>query len=154
MALALMLGGVTPAAAAGEFMSGRWSGQAFFESERFTHCAMFSDYVSRWKLLFSVNRSGEVNLGLASEYVEMYPWQKASIWMQLDNDPVLIRDFKAVRTQMLVTTFGARSDWIKNLRKAKKLKVNVGKRVPNFDLAGIDDALSQLFACVARYGKG
>lgn len=151
--LALLLSGAQPAAATGDFTLGRWIGQAFFESDRFTHCAMHADYVSRWKLLFSINRTGDVNVGFASEYVNMYPWQSASLWLQLDNDPVLIRDFKPIKPQLLVAVFPRESNWIKKLRRAKRLKVNVGKRVPNFDLAGFDVAMTALVACVARYSK-
>ena len=116
LALVLALAGAAPAAATGEFTSGRWTGAAFFERERFTHCAMLAPYVSRWKLLFSVDRAGEVSLGLFGEKVEMFPGFSASIWMQIDNDPV-----------------------------------NVGTRVPNFSLDGIDEALTALLACAAKY---
>ncbi|MEA2929237.1 MAG: hypothetical protein QOG38_1665, partial [Hyphomicrobiales bacterium] len=94
---------------------------------------------------------GEVGVGFQSEIVEMFPGLKAQIWMQIDNEPVTIRPFKAVTTQLVVTKFPAGSDWIKRLRKGKKLKVNIGKRVPNFDLAGLDEALTALFACAAKY---
>jgi len=151
LALTLALAGATPAAASGEFTSGRWNGAAFFERERFTHCAMLAPYVSRWKLLFSVDRAGEVSLGLYSEKVEMFPGLNASIWMQIDDDPTVIRAFKAVRMQLVVTKFPADADWIKRLRKGKHLKVNVGTRVPNFSLDGIDEALTALFACAAKY---
>jgi hypothetical protein len=151
IALALTLSGT--AAAEDSFVSGRWNGQAFFDSGRFTHCGMYADYVSRWKLLFSIDRMGDVNLGFSREDLMMYPWESASIWMQIDNDPVLIRSFKTVKPQLVVTTFASGSDWIKKLRKGKKLKVNVGKRVPNFDLAGFDAAMTQLFSCAAKHRK-
>ena len=150
LALALSLSAAA-AEDTGGFVSGRWSGQAFFDSGRFTHCAMFSDYVSRWKLLFSIDRMGELNLGLSNEQVSVYPWETPGIWMQVDNDPVLVRAFKAVKPQLVVATFAGNSDWIKKLRKGKKLKVNVGKRVPNFDLGGIDAAMTELFSCAAKY---
>jgi hypothetical protein len=54
---------------------------------------------------------------------------------------------------LVVTKFPAGSDWIKRLRKGKKLRVNVGKRLPNFDLAGLDDALAALLACAAKNNK-
>ena len=40
---------------------------------------------------------------------------------------------------------------IARLRKGKHLKVNVGKRVPNFSLEGMDEAMTALFACAAKY---
>jgi hypothetical protein len=150
LSLFLMLAGMAPAAATGEFSSGRWRGQAFVEGGKFTHCAMLSPYLSRWKLLFSIDRNGDIGLGLQNESVEMFPWQKARIWMQVDNEPVVTPAFKAVRTTLVVTKFPAESNWIKQLRKGKKLKVNVGKRVPSFDLAGLDEALTALFACADR----
>jgi len=150
LALFLTLAGIAPAAAAGEFSSGRWIGQAVFEGARFTHCAMLAPYVSRWKLVFSVDRNGDIGFGLQSEIVQMYPWQKAQIWMQIDNEPVVTPVFKTASMTFVVTKFPADSDWIKRLRKGKKLKVNVGKRVPNFDLAGIDEAFTALYACVRK----
>jgi len=81
----------------------------------------------------------------------MFPGLNASIWMQIDDDPTVIRAFKAVRMQLVVTKFPADADWIKRLRKGKHLKVNVGTRVPNFSLDGIDEALTALFACAAKY---
>ena len=150
LALLLTLAGIAPAAAIGEFSSGRWTGQAFVEGGKFTHCAMLAPYVSRWKLLFSVDRNGDIGLGLQSEVVEMYPWQKAQIWMQIDNEPVVTPVFRTASMTFVVTKFPAGSDWIKRLRKGKKLKVNVGKRVPNFDLAGLDEAFTALFACAQR----
>jgi hypothetical protein len=152
LALLLALGGIVPAAATGEFSSGRWAGQALFEGARFTHCAMLAPYVSRWKLVFSVDRNGEVGLGLQSEIVQMYPWQKARIWMQIDNEPVVTPVFRTASMTFVVTKFPADSDWIKRLRKGKKLKVNVGKRVPNFDLAGLDEAFTALYACARKNG--
>ena len=151
LALLLTLAGIAPARATGEFTSGRWTGQAFLDGGKFTHCAMLAPYVSRWKLLFSIDRNGDIGLGLQNENVEMYPWSKAQIWMQIDNEPVITPVFKTARMTLVVTKFPANSDWIKRLRKGKKLKVNVGKRVPNFDLAGIDEALGALFACAAKY---
>ena len=151
LAFLLTLAGIAPAAATGEFTSGRWTGQAFLDGGKFTHCAMLAPYVSRWKLLFSIDRNGDIGLGLQNENVEMYPWSKAQIWMQIDNEPVITPVFKTARMTLVVTKFPANSDWIKRLRKGKKLKVNVGKRVPNFDLAGIDEALSALSACAAKY---
>ncbi len=151
LALALVLAGSVRAAAMGEFTSGRWTGQAFEDRGTFTHCAMIASYVSRWKLLLSVDRNGGIGLGLQSENVEMFPWQKATIWMQIDDQPVITPAFKPVRMTLLVAKFPADSDWIQHLRKGKKLKVNVGKRVPNFDLAGIDEALGALLACAAKY---
>lgn len=151
LALLLTLAGIAPAAATGEFTSGRWTGQAFVDGGKFTHCAMLAPYVNRWKLLFSIDRNGDIGLGLQNENVEMYPWSKAQIWLQVDNEPVITPVFKTARMTLVVTKFPANSDWIKRLRKGKKLKVNVGKRVPNFDLAGIDEALGALFACAAKY---
>jgi len=150
LALFLTLAGIAPAAAIGEFSSGRWTGQAFLEGGKFTHCAMLASYVSRWKLLFSIDRNGDVGVGFQSESVEMFPWQKAQIWMQVDNDPVITPVFKTARSSLVVTKFAGDSDWIKRLRKGKKLKVNVGKRVPNFDLAGLDEALTALFDCAKK----
>lgn len=151
LALFLTLACIAPAAAMGEFSSGRWTGQAFADGGKFTHCAMLAPYVSRWKLLFSIDRNGDIGLGLQNENVEMYPWSKASIWMQIDNDPVITPVFKTARSTLVVAKFPGNSDWIKRLRKGKRLKVNVGKRVPNFDLAGLDEALTALFACAAKY---
>lgn len=149
-ALALMLADVVPAAATGEFSSGNWKGAAFHEGGKFTHCAMLAPYISGWRLLFSIDRAGEVSLGLHNNKVEMFPGQKAAIWIQVDNDPVVIRAFKAVRTQLVVTTFPANADWFQRLRKGKQLKVNVGKRLPRFSLAGVDEALTALFACADK----
>jgi hypothetical protein len=150
LALFLLLSGLAPAAAAGEFSSGRWTGQAFAEGGKFTHCAMIAPYVSRWNLVFSLDPSGVIGLGLHSEDVWMYPWEKAKIWIQVDNDPVIIPVFKTAHRSLVVTKFRADSEWIKRLRKGKKLKVNVGKRVPNFDLAGLDEAFTALFACAQK----
>jgi hypothetical protein len=147
LALALASGG--PAAATGEFSSGNWKGAAFFEGARFTHCAMVAPYINGWRLLFSVDRAGAVSLGLNHPKVEMFPGTTASIWIQVDNDPVVIRAFTAVRAQLVVTRFAANADWFVRLRKGKHLKVNAGKRLPNFNLAGVDEALNLLFACVA-----
>jgi len=151
LALLLTLAGIAPAAATGEFTSGRWTGQAFVDGGKFTHCAMLAPYVNRWKLLFSIDRNGDIGLGLQNENVEMYPWSKAQIWLQVDNEPVITPVFKTARMTLVVTKFPANSDWLKRMRNGKKLKVNVGKRVPNFDLAGIDEALGALFACAAKY---
>jgi hypothetical protein len=151
LALCLTLAGIAPAVASGEFSSGRWTGQAFVDGGKFTHCAMLAPYVNRWKLLFSIDRNGDVGLGLQGENVEMFPWQKAQIWLQVDNDPVITPVFKTARSSLVVTKFSGDSDWIKRLRKGKKLKVNVGKRVPNFDLAGLDEALTALLACAAKH---
>jgi hypothetical protein len=151
LAWLLTLAAVAPAAATGEFTSGRWTGQAFVDGGKFMHCAMLAPYVSRWKLLFSIDRNGDIGLGLQNENVEMYPWNKAQIWMQVDNEAVITPVFKTARTTLVVTKFAANSDWIKRLRKGKKLKVNVGKRVPNFDLAGLDEALGALQACAAKH---
>jgi hypothetical protein len=149
-ALLLTLSGIAPAAAIGEFSSGRWAGQAFVESGKFTHCAMLAAYVNRWKLLFSIDRNGDVGVGFQNRDVGMYPWEKASIWMQIDNEPVITPVFKPAGMTLVVAKFRADSDWIKRLRKGKKLKVNVGKRVPNFDLAGLDEAFAALFACAQK----
>jgi hypothetical protein len=151
LAICLTLAGLAPAAATGEFSSGRWTGQAFLDGGKFTHCAMLAPYVSRWKLLFSVDRNGDIGLGLQSEIVEMYPWEKAQIWMQVDNEPVIMPVFKTFRSSLVVAKFSGNSDWIKRLRKGNKLKVNVGKRVPNFDLEGLDQAFTALLACAAKY---
>ena len=153
LAVALMAAGMLPASAAGEFSSGRWTGQAFVDGGKFTHCAMLAPYVSRWTLLFSIDRNGDVGLGLQNADVEMYPWDKAKIWLQVDNEPVITPVFKTARSTLVVTKFGSNSDWIKQLRKGKKLKANVGKRVPNFDLAGLDEAFTALLACAARYNS-
>jgi hypothetical protein len=149
-AVALTLAGVAPAAAMGDFTSGRWTGQAFADGGRFTHCAMLAPYVSRWTLLFSIDRNGDIGLGLQSEDVTMYPWEKAKIWLQVDNEPVITPVFKTARSTLVVTKFAGDADWIKHLRKGKKLKANVGKRVPNFDLAGLDEAFTALLACAAK----
>jgi hypothetical protein len=146
----LTLAGIAPAAAIGEFSSGRWTGQAFLDGGRFTHCAMLAPYVSRWKLLFSVDRNGDIGVGFQNQDVGMYPWERASIWMQIDNEPVITPVFKPAGMTLVVAKFAAGSDWIKRLRKGKKLKVNVGKRVPNFDLAGLDEAFTALFACAQK----
>ena len=151
IALAIALMGVRPAAAAGEFTSGRWNGAAFIEGGAFTHCAMIAPYVSRWNLLFSVDRNGDFGLGLQSQEIELFPWQKTTIWMQIDNEPVITPAFKSPGPTMLLTKFPANSEWIARLRKGKKLKVNVGKRVPNFDLEGLGEAFTALVACAARY---
>jgi hypothetical protein len=150
LALCLTLAGIAPAAASGEFSSGRWTGQAFVEGGKFTHCAMLAPYVSRWQLLFSVDRNGDIGLGFQSQNVQMYPWQTAQIYMQIDNEPVITPVFKPAGMTLVVAKFRADSDWIKRLRKGKKLKVNVGKRVPNFDLAGLDEAFTALFACAQK----
>jgi hypothetical protein len=150
LAVALMMAGATPAVAEGEFSSGRWTGQAFADGGKFTHCAMLAPYVSRWVLLFSVDRDGNIGLGLQNADVEMYPWEKAQIWIQVDNEPVITPVFKTARKSLVLTKFDGNSDWIKRLRKGKKLKVNVGKRVPNFDLDGLDAAFTALLACASR----
>lgn len=151
LALALTVAGLASARAEGDFSSGRWTGQAFKDGGRFTHCAMLAPYVSRWVLLFSVDRDGNVGLGLQSNEVEMYPWEKAQIWMQVDNEPVITPTFKTARKSLVLAKFDGNSDWIKRLRKGKKLKVNIGKRVPNFDLEGLDAAFTALLSCAAKH---
>ena len=150
-AVALTMASAAPANATGDFSSGRWTGQAFVDGGRFTHCAMLAPYVSRWTLLLSVDRNGDIGLGLQNADVEMYPWEKAKIWMQVDNEAVITPVFKTARKSLVLTKFDGNSDWIKRLRKGKKLKVNVGKRVPNFDLEGLDAAFTALLACAARH---
>ena len=63
------------------------------------------------------------------------------------------RNFRIASAHLVVTTFSDNPGWVTRLRKGSKLRVNVGKRVPNFDLGGIDEAFAALYACQKKHNR-
>jgi hypothetical protein len=147
--LTLMFAG--PAAAIGEFASGNWKGAAFFKGSRFTHCAMSAEYNSGWRMIFTIERDGDVVLGLYNPRLDIKRGSKASVLMQIDESPVITRQFVAINPTLIGTTFTSQVDWFQRLRRGLGLKIKFGERVQTFSLKGTNDALVVLFACVAKF---
>lgn len=153
--VAALLAGATPASATGDFAAGNWKGAAFFKDQRFTHCAMLQTYISGWRVLFSVDQTGEISLGLFHNQLDVV-WsqilgQKSEVLLQVDDTAVERRAFTAISAHQVVTKFPPNAEWLRRLRKGDKLKINTGKRLPQFSLADIDSAPSALLACQAKY---
>jgi hypothetical protein len=151
--LALIVGALlaTPAAATGEFSSGNWKGAAFFEKGRFTNCLMFAPYVTGWRMVFSMDGQGYVDLGFEHADLSLTPGNSADFRLQIDRSPVISRNFKALSRTMFATTFTGSVDWFQRLRKGRNLKIWIGNSTESFSLQGTNSALAKLFACVARY---
>jgi len=150
-ACAVVMMAAAAAAATGEFSAGNWKGGAFFKDDRFTHCAMLQTYINGWRLLFSTDRTGEISFGLYHlDHVDMI-WRSNAEVLLLDDTPVLRRGFTTANRHLVTTKFPASSEWIARLRKGDKLKINTGKHTPSFSLADINEALTALMACQAKY---
>ena len=151
--LALIVGGlfVSPAEATGEFQSGNWKGAAFFDNGRFTNCLMFAPYVTGWKMVFSMDGEGYVDLGFEHSDLSLTPGNSADFRMQIDKSPVITRNFKALSTTMFATTFTGSVDWFQRLRRGRDLKIWIGDSLESFSLQGTNKALARLFTCVANY---
>jgi hypothetical protein len=150
-ALAVAL--ASPAYAVGEFSSGNWKGAAFFKGSRFTHCAMTAEYAAEWRMIFTMERDGDIVLGLHNPRLDIKRGSMAAVLMQIDNSPVITRQFVAINPNLIGTTFTSNVDWFQRLRKGLGLKIKFGERVQNFSLKGTNDALVALFACAAKFRK-
>jgi hypothetical protein len=142
-----------PAEAIGEFSSGNWKGAAFFKGSRFTHCAMTAEYAAGWRMIFTMERDGDVVLGLYNPRLDIKRGSQAAVLMQIDDSPVITRQFIAISPSLIGTTFTSNVEWFQRLRKGLGLKIKFGERVQNFSLRGTNDAMVVLFACTAKFRK-
>jgi hypothetical protein len=133
----------TPASAVGEFSSGNWRGGAFYNGGNFSHCAMFAPYVTGWKLLFSINREGYVDLGLEHADLNLTVGNTADFRMQIDSSPVITRTFKVLDRTLIATTFTGSVDWFQRLRKGRNLRIWIGDSTESFSLQGTNNALAR-----------
>ncbi len=140
-----------PARAVGEFASGNWKGSAYFTGPRFTHCAMSAGYDAGWRLVFTLQKDGDVVLGLSHPSLSFRTGSTTSVTMQLDGGPAIEREFLAVTPQLINTTFAPTHDWFQRLRKGRELKARFGQTTRTFSLRGANDALAGLFNCAAKY---
>ena len=150
-ALTVALAG--PAFAIGEFSSGNWKGAAFFKGSRFTHCAMSADYDAGWRMIFTMERDGDIVLGLHNPRLDIKRGSQAPVLMQIDDSPIITRQFVAINPTLLGTSFTSNVEWFQRLRKGLGLKIKFGERVQNFSLRGTNEAMVVLFACVAKFRK-
>ena len=141
----------SPAAATGEFQSGNWKGAAFFSGGRFTNCLMYAPYVTGWKMVFSIDTQGYVELGFDHSDLSLTTGKTADFRLQIDRSPVIVRNFKALSRTMFSTTFTGSVEWFQRLRKGRDLKIWIGDNRQSFSLLGTNKALARLFACVATY---
>ena len=151
MALIFAAAFASPAAATGDFQSGNWKGAAFFDGGRFTNCLMFAPYVTGWKMVFSIDSEGYVDLGFEHSDLDLSPGNTADFRVQIDGSPVITRNFKALSRTMFATTFTGSVDWFQRLRKGRDLKIWIGGTRESFSLQGTNKALARLFTCVATY---
>jgi hypothetical protein len=141
----------SPAAAVGDFWSGNWKGAAFFKDSRFSHCAMSADYSAGWRMFFTIERDGDVILGLHNSGLDIKRGSRSPVLMQIDDSPVITREFVAINPSLIGTTFTSNVEWFQRLRKGLRLKIKFGERVQNFSLKGTHEAMFALFACAAKF---
>jgi hypothetical protein len=109
------------------------------------------EYNSGWRMIFTIERDGDVVLGLYNPRLDIKRGSKASVLMQIDESPVITRQFVAINPTLIGTTFTSQVDWFQRLRRGLGLKIKFGERVQTFSLKGTNDALVVLFACVAKF---
>jgi hypothetical protein len=158
LALALVLGRAVPALGfevADKFQHEGWAGEAVFQDGQFRQCHMWMPEINNWDLGLSLDRSGELRLGLRTQTLDQF-WQmlfgqKTALRIQIDRGPVLIKAFTSV-TPKLVSTSLKGTDWDRRLPNGELFRVNPTGRVKLFHLTGIKEAMGKLRACVAKHG--
>jgi hypothetical protein len=140
-----------PARAAGEFSSGAWSGAAFLRDARFTHCAMRAN-LSGWKVAFSMDAAGAVNLGLRHRDLKFTKGKRLPATLQLDGGAPVRYQFVAPRRDMIGARLGG-AEALRRFASARRLIVRIGEVRGEFNMSGLQAALAQLSACVAKRGR-
>jgi hypothetical protein len=154
LAFFLVLGGMSPTLAAGEFRHEGWSGQAVLVDGKFRQCHMWMAAINNWDLGLALESSGELRLGLRARAIDRF-WtmlfgQKTALRIQVDEGPVLTKAFTSVTPHLLSASLKG-TDWDRRLASGKLLRMNTGTRVRSFHLNGIAEAMGMLKACVAKY---
>jgi hypothetical protein len=143
-----------PARVAAAFTHEGWQGHVLFTGGKFLQCQMSMSAINNYDLVLSVDRPGELRLGLRSQKLDvgwsMLFQQKFGLRIQIDQGPVLTKAFEA-KSPTAISTSLSGTDWDKRLRGGKLLRINTGSRVRLFHLVGIDKAMNLLHACAAKH---
>ena len=148
---ALAIAAVFPAAAHGQIASGPWRGEAFFKDAQFTHCAMRANQ-GPWKLAFSMNAGGAVNLGLQHTRLKYTKGARLTGSLQVDGGAPATYQFVAVNSGMVGARLGG-AEAVENFSRGSRLSLRLGEISGQFSLAGAQGAFAQLAACVAKRGR-
>jgi len=158
LVLALVLGAAGPASAfevTDKFQHEGWQGEAVFQDGQFRQCHMWMLEINKWDLGLSLDKSGELRLGLRTTSIDQF-WQmllgqKIALRIQVDRGPVLLKAFTSVTPKILSTSLRG-TDWDKRLAAGTLFRVNPDGKVKLFHLTGIKEAMGLLRKCVAKHG--
>jgi hypothetical protein len=146
----LAIAATVPAAAHGQIASGPWRGEAFFKDARFTHCAMRANQ-GQWKVAFSMNASGAVNLGLHHNRLKYTKGTRLAGSLQIDADAPATYQFVAVSSGMVGARLGG-VEAVEKFSRGSRLSLRMGEVTGQFSLSGAKGAFAQLTVCVAKRG--
>lgn len=150
LAAVLSTAPLTSARAFGDFKSGPWGGEAFFQDARFTHCGMRAT-LGAWKLVLTLTEKGSVNLGLFNKKLNFTKGNKLQGFIQLDAAAPTEHTFLAIRKD----TIGLRMRdpaAVQSFVGARRVRIKIGEVLADFRFGFTREAFAQLSNCVAKRG--
>jgi hypothetical protein len=134
------------------FKIGNWNGGAFAGPDRrFTHCAASASYASGIKMLFSINRQYQWNVGFLNPEWRLKTGSVYDLAFSIDGgDPISVRG-QAINTSHAVIELADSAQLFNRFRRGLQLRVATVNTVLTFNLEGTSAMLAQLHTCVRQY---
>jgi hypothetical protein len=130
------------------FVSGNWRGGAFETNKRFTHCAIYTRYLSGITMFFAVSDNWTWRAMWHHEGWRLTPGQSVTITLWIDSFPPRQLTAQAANPQLARTELPATSELFNQFRRGYLLTVVAEGQQYQFKLDGTNAALTQLSNCV------
>lgn len=153
----LLLGAVglcllsTSAAAAGQFTSGAWKGQAYFRDGQFSHCAMSARYRSGVTMLFSITRSYNLNMGFAEASWNLPLGRNFQVTYRVDRMAAVEAPGRVINARQFVIDLPDRHRIFDQFRRGRRLHMQIPGKIFAMSLTGTRKALNRLLACTRAH---
>ncbi len=136
------------------FVSGVWSGQAFFSSEdaTFSHCLMVAEFDREITLIFALDRSGALSFGVRNPRWDLPVQSSPDLTMTLDHGWTGTPAIEALEPNLILGPIGLAEDVLAPFARASFVSIDVGVQRFDFALIGAEAAFRALAACADEAG--
>lgn len=131
------------------FVVGAWTGYSYYDSGKFTHCAMSAEYQSGDLLLFSINRNGDLVVSVANPTWKLPVGAQTRILISIDRFPPISATAENLDTDLAAATFSDAGDLFYELRRGYVMRIDAGGNTLVYNLTGTYRALQRLLSCTA-----
>lgn len=130
---------------------GNWTGSAYTDETRFSHCALSASYKSGISVHFAIDRDYLWRIGFSHEEWQLKPGDVYDVRYRIDRRRAIDAKAEVINETFMMAELIAKDYIFDQFRRGNTLNITIGDSDYAFSLKGTSRALSGLLRCVDQY---